>query len=133
MALFSWTPALATGNKFIDEDHHTLIDRVNTVLEAISQGRSGSILSGTLAELVTYTREHFAREEAEMVRIQFADMQAHVVEHARLIKQVDDLKAKLDVGEKIDAMGLYTFLTRWVKGHIQQVDMKLAIALKDAA
>jgi hemerythrin len=43
---------------------------------------------------------------------------------------VDDLKAQLDAGEKINAMGLYNFLTRWVKHHILHVDMKLALALK---
>ena len=116
----------------IDDDHRVLIDRLNVVLEALSQGRANALISTALNELVTYTQEHFAREEAEMQRINYSGMDAHMAEHAQLLKQVNDLKSQLDAGSKIDRMALYNFLTRWLKNHILHVDMKLAQALRDS-
>ncbi|MGI9133855.1 MAG: bacteriohemerythrin, partial [Rhodoferax sp.] len=109
-----------------------LIERVNTVLEAIAKGQSKELLSSALSDLSEYTRAHFGREEAEMQRIAYAETELHMAEHANLLRQVHELKAKLDAGEKINTMGLYNFLTRWVKSHILLVDMKLAAALKRA-
>ena len=53
MPLFSWTPALATGVEFIDDDHRVLIDWLNVVLEAISKGRANGLISKALSDLVT--------------------------------------------------------------------------------
>ena len=131
MALFIWTQALATGNAFIDDDHHTLVERVNAVLEAIAQVAPKRELGLALHELVAYTREHFGQEEAQMLRIHYAELDAHRAEHAKLLAQLDALKAELDADQPIDAMGLYNFLTRWVKDHIVHDDTKLAAALKD--
>ena len=132
MPLFSWTPALATGVELIDDDHRVLIDWLNVVLKAISKGRANGLISKALSDLVTYTQEHFAREEQEMQRIDYQDMDAHKAEHAQLLLQVNEMKARLDAGNKIDPMALYNFLTRWLKNHILHVDMKLAKALQEA-
>ncbi len=130
MPLFSWTPALATGIQLIDDDHRVLIDWLNVVLEAISKGRANEMISKALADLVVYTQEHFAREDAEMLRINYQEIAAHREDHAQLLIQVTDLKAQLDAGKKIDSMALYNFLTRWLKNHILHVDMKLAQAMR---
>ena len=130
MQRFEWSPALETGNKFIDSDHRFLIERVNTVLEAITKGRSSELLEGALFDLVAYTREHFAREEEEMLRIGYAQTQEHVAEHAKLLKTVNALKTEFESGEKIDPLTLFNLLSHWLRHHILQVDMKLALALK---
>jgi hemerythrin len=130
MALFSWTSALATGNAFMDAEHHVLVERVDAVLEAISQARSKDSLIDALADLSVYTREHFALEEEQMQRIQYAGSLEHIAEHRHLLEQVEALKAKLDSDQPVDVMEYYSFLTRWVKDHIMQVDTQLALALQ---
>ena len=129
MNLFVWTEMLATGNKFMDEDHHELVRRVNTVLEtiALQQGEQG--LSAAMDELAAYSREHFAREEVEMKRIDFKNMHAHMTEHATLLKQLQAMRDQLDAGKKFDQMDLYHFLAWWVKDHIRDFDVELAEAL----
>lgn len=62
MNLFVWTETLATGNKFIDEDHHELVRLVNALLESIALQQSDRGLSTAMTELVAHAREHFARE-----------------------------------------------------------------------
>jgi len=131
MPLFIWTEALATGNSFIDDDHHVLVDRVDAVLEAIAKGRASPVLSSAINDLMVYTREHFGQEEAQMLRLNFAGLNAHREEHTSLLKQLNELKQDLDAGRQISAMDLYNFLTRWVKNHIVNLDTKLADALKE--
>jgi hemerythrin-like metal-binding protein len=120
---------LATGNKFIDEDHHELVQRVNTVLESIALQQSEQGLSAAMDELAAYSREHFAREEVEMKRIDFKNMHAHTAEHTTLMKQLQTMREQLDAGRKFDQMELYHFLAWWVKDHIRDFDLELAAAL----
>jgi hemerythrin-like metal-binding protein len=129
MALFSWTPALATGNALMDAEHHVLVKRVDAVLDAISQQRSNEIVIGAVQDLLAYTREHFAREEVQMQRIGYVGIREHIAEHARLISQVEALTFQLEARDGIDVMGHYSFLTRWVKDHIMLVDTEFAVAL----
>jgi len=113
----------------MDADHHVLVKRVDAVLDAISKQRSNDIVIGAVLNLLEYTHEHFAREEVQMQRIQYAGIQEHIAEHAHLLSQVEALKVQLEVGEQIDIMGHYSFLTRWVKDHIMLVDVEFAAAL----
>ena len=45
MNLFVWTDSLATGSKFIDQDHHELVRLVNAVLEPIAEQRGSPALT----------------------------------------------------------------------------------------
>ena len=68
-----------------------------------------------------------------MRRINYREMDAHKAEHVQLLLQVNEMKARLDAGNKLDSMALYNFLTRWLKNHILHVDMQLARALQEAS
>jgi hemerythrin-like metal-binding protein len=133
MAQFSWTDDLITGNALIDGDHRKLISMVNALFESMAKGQANEIMSKVLNNLIVYTKEHFGREEAEMLRIRYAASLSHKSEHTKLIKQVLDLKATLDRGEKVNVVSVSGFLSDWLRHHILTVDMKLAAALKHQA
>ncbi|MFA5913280.1 MAG: bacteriohemerythrin [Burkholderiales bacterium] len=130
MAQFSWTDDLCTGNSLIDGDHRKLISMVNALLDSMAKGQANDIMSKVLNNLILYTKEHFGREEAEMQRIRYVASLSHKSEHTKLIKQVLELKASLDAGERINAVSVSGFLCDWLRNHILTVDMKLAAALK---
>lgn len=129
MALFSWTSALATGNAFMDAEHHILVERVDSVLEALSHAQTKDTIIGALQDLSVFTREHFAQEEMQMQRIRYAGAPGHIAEHHHLLRQVEAWTAKLNADQNVDVMEHYNFLTRWVKDHIMLVDFPLASAL----
>lgn len=129
MNLFVWTESLATGNPFIDQDHRELVHLVNRVLESIAAKDNGVGLITAMQALIAYSRAHFAREELEMKKINFANATLHMAEHATLLKQVQDTQDQLQAGKAIDQMDLYHFLTWWVKDHIRDLDQELAEAL----
>lgn len=131
MALFIWTDALATGNAFLDADHHILVERVDAVLEVIAKGRSSPELSSKINDLMVYSHEHFGQEEVQMLHIHYAGLIDHRNDHSNLLTQLNVMKGELDAGRKIGAMDLYNFLTRWVKDHIVNFDTLLASALNE--
>lgn len=133
MAQFSWSNDLITGNDLIDGDHRKLISMVNALFDSMAKGQANDIMSKVLNNLIIYTKEHFGREEAEMKRINYSASISHQSEHAKLIKQVLELKAKLDSGDKINAVSVSGFLSDWLRNHILAVDMRLAAALKKHA
>ena len=130
MAYFLWVDDLATGNELIDGDHRKLISMVNALFDAMAKGQANEIISRVLHNLIIYTKEHFGREEAEMQRIRYAASISHKSEHVKLIKQVIELKATLDAGERINVLTVSSFLGDWLRNHILAVDKKLAAALK---
>jgi hemerythrin-like metal-binding protein len=130
MTQFILTKNLYTGNTLIDGDHHRLVELVNALFDAMEDGPGGAPLADAMNELVAYSNEHFGREEAEMRRIDYVAMMAHQTEHAKLLKQVIELKKVLDAGGRINVPALTEFLGEWLRSHILGADMKLAVALK---
>ena len=130
MAQFSRTDDLNTGSSLIDGDHSKLIGLVNALFETMESGQGNERMSKAMNDLVAYTEEHFAREEAEMQRIQYVTALAHQAEHIKLLKQLVELKAMLDAGGRINIPAVSDFLGAWLRDHILAADMKLAAALK---
>lgn len=130
MAQFSWTDDLYTGSTLIDGDHRTLIGLVNTLFETMESGQGNARMSRAMNDLIAYAEQHFGREEAEMERIQYVASLAHSAEHAKLLRQLVELKAMLDAGGRINVPAVSDFLSEWLRQHILTVDLKLATALR---
>ena len=130
MAQFSWTDDLYTGSSLIDGDHRKLIDLVDALFQSMQGGQDQGRVSKAMNDLIAYTREHFAREEAEMQRIRYVAALAHRAEHTKLLKQMVELNKILDTGGRLNISAVADFLSGWLRDHILAADMKLAAALK---
>ena len=130
MTQFSWTDDLYTGSSLIDGDHRKLVDLVNAFFQSMQSGEGNARVSKAMNELITYTEEHFDREEAEMERIQYVAAFAHRAEHTKLLQQLVELKEILDAGGRMNTLAVANFLSGWLRDHILTKDMKLAATLK---
>ena len=130
MGQFSWTDDRYTRNALIDGDHSELIRLINVIFEVMESGQVGDAVSKAMNNLTAFTKEHFGREEAEMERIQYVATLAHRSEHAKLIRQIVEMKDVLDAGGRINIPAVSDFLGAWLRDHILAADMKLAAALK---
>ena len=130
MAQFSLTDDLHTGVGSIDDDHRKLIELANAFFETMESGQGSGRMSKAMNDLIAYTKEHFAREEAEMERIQYVASLAHESEHTKLLTQLVELKGMLDANGRINVPAVSDFLSEWLREHILAADMKLAAALK---
>ena len=66
MAYFEWGPDLEIDHGLIDADHRQLVELVNELHTATSQGQGQEVVASVMERLITYTRQHFAREEQGM-------------------------------------------------------------------
>lgn len=130
MAQFSWNDDLFTGSTLIDGDHRKLVDLVNAFFQSMQSDKGNGHISKAMTDLIAYTKEHFGREEAEMERLQYVAELAHKGEHARLLKQLVELKEMLDAGGIMNVRAVADFLGKWLRDHILAADMKLAAALR---
>jgi hemerythrin len=129
MALFAWNDDFNVGSKFIDDDHKKLVKLVNDFHDAMEQGRGNDVVGKVLHNLVIYTKEHFQREESEMLRIKYPKYLAHKLEHDQLISEVAQLQKSFADGRAMLTVKISKFLRDWLVSHIQQTDRLLATAL----
>jgi hemerythrin-like metal-binding protein len=128
-AFFTWSDELSVGNHFIDNDHKKLIQMINNFHKAIQEGRGDEVICKVLHNLAIYTREHFKREEDEMVRIKYPMFAEHKKQHEQLLKQFSMLQNDFNNEKKISTTQIAEFLKGWLYNHILQTDKLLAIAL----
>jgi hemerythrin len=132
MALMEWNDRLSVGVDMIDSDHKRLVAMVNELHDAVLAARGKDVLGKTLDGLITYTKTHFAREEAEMAKFNYPKAADHLREHHLLAKQVLDVQAKYRAGNSaVLSMEVMAFLRDWLLKHIQASDRALGVFLID--
>jgi len=125
MPIAFWREDYRTGNDLVDQQHLHLFDLVNGLHDAMLTGKGQSLLAQTLEELVQYTHEHFATEEALMLDRHYPGYAEHKEQHILLTAQVVDLAQKYKDGEVAIGIELSQFLTDWLIHHIKGEDLKL--------
>lgn len=123
--LMEWSGALAVGHAEIDRQHQVLIEIANRLNDAMHSGAGRTACGSILDELVTYTVNHFGFEEKLMERHQYADREAHLLQHRKLIEDVSKFKREYDGGGSI-SIELMGFIRDWLVNHILKVDRALA-------
>ncbi|MDI3280784.1 MAG: bacteriohemerythrin, partial [Bacillota bacterium] len=91
-----WTEDLATGVTQIDDQHKELIERVNQLLAACSEGRGKEEVGRTLNFLSDYIVFHFGTEEKYMTQYDYPGYNSHKAQHTGFIKEFTDLKGKFE-------------------------------------
>lgn len=129
MALFAWDDKLKTNHPVIDTDHRKLVDLVNQLAEAMQTGKGKEISGKVLNELIKYTTSHFATEERLMSAHNYVKAPEHKAEHAKLVKEVLDFKAKFEAGSITLNSSLLNFLRDWLINHIMHSDKALAAGI----
>jgi len=128
-----WIQDLAGAADDVDEDHWRLLDKVNTLLQAISSGNETGVLMAC-SGLRVAAQEHFAREEAQMRALQYPDMQRHCESHLRLLDSLSSLQFMLkNTGGFASYTGPFAFLERWFEAHLTNDDKKFADFLAERA
>ncbi|MBI5258045.1 MAG: hemerythrin family protein [Burkholderiales bacterium] len=130
MAYFEWADDMVVDEGPIDEDHKRLIALVNELHTATRQGEGQAIVDQVLAQLLDYTRQHFAREEQIMATVKFPQLADHQRGHGRLIETLDGLQRKHQAGSISTAAQVSVLLRDWLSLHIRRSDKELRTLLK---
>ncbi|MDE2183273.1 MAG: hemerythrin family protein [Alphaproteobacteria bacterium] len=130
MSLLAWNDTYSVGVVELDNDHKKLIALINALFDAMRAQKGREIVGEILDGLVSYTAEHFAREERMFAKTAYPETAAHKVAHRALVQQVLDVQAKYKDG-KIATLSieLMKFLKRWLTDHIQNEDKRYSAHL----
>ena len=126
MAFYEWKDSLSVGNITIDTQHKKLINMINTLNDAMIQGKGKELIEKSLKELVDYTKTHFSNEEFMMNKYNYPDYPSHKSEHTKLLQQVNEFQENFKNGKTVLSVTLMNFLKDWLNGHIMKIDIKLA-------
>lgn len=124
MALIQWTDALSVRFDEIDQQHKKLIHMINDLSDAMAHGKGNDVLKPLISSLAAYTATHFAFEEKQFETYRYPDAIAHKREHRAFPDKVAAFQKDFDSGRLGLSLQVMTFLSDWLKTHIQGTDKK---------
>ncbi len=129
-----WTPGIATGIAWQDQDHQQLFGALARLETAIASSDQGTVIDEILTFIDEYGKTHFGHEEHCMQVSAFPGAEEHLAQHDAFIEMVVDYeqRRKLDRSQSrlILSDDLAMELRDWLVEHIQGLDHELAAHLK---
>lgn len=125
-----WSPQLHLGNDVIDADHMHLFALADTLHAAMVNPEYDENIRVVLDDLLKFSGEHFAREEALMIETQYPNQSDHVFEHRLLTYRLRKFRNRHVGGERGLARELQNFIDGSLTRHIMTTDLRLAQHIK---
>jgi hemerythrin len=128
--MFEWKPEYSVQIPKIDAQHQRLFALASELHAAMAEGKGKAVLAQSLAQLVDYTKVHFAAEEQFMSQYRYPDAAAHKAQHDQLTAQVLDLQNKFRAGNAALTVSLMMFLKNWLERHIAGSDQQYSVYIR---
>lgn len=124
MPLIQWDERLNTGIKVIDDQHVHYIYYLNTMHDAMVDGKARKVALPILEEVYKHAIEHFSTEEKIMEEKGYPLLAEHKAQHAELLKCVTELRKQAKESIHFVASDAVSFFIRWQVEHVQKEDMQ---------
>lgn len=125
--MITWNASLETGHAAVDNDHKQLVAQLNALSDALHRGEGKDQITGMIVFLNSYAREHFAREEEHMRRVNCPAQEENCRAHDQFIAKLDNWVARLRTSGVSTGLVLevHREASAWIRSHIVGVDCKL--------
>jgi hemerythrin len=130
MALLEWKDSFSVSIPKFDDQHKKLISLINDLHAAMGAGKGKEVLGKIFAELIEYTKSHFADEEAEFKKYNYPETFFHQKEHEKLTNDVVKYYNEFTAGKATISIEIMNFLKNWLQNHIMGTDKKYSSYLK---
>lgn len=121
-----WDQRLSIGLQEVDQQHQDLLMFVNRLLALIQAEAPLLEVLQAFEALFNHTRQHFAWEERYMAEQKLPEHDAHVLLHADLLSDLQNVMARVKSEGYQDLEGvIYNYLQYWLVDHILHVDCRL--------
>ena len=130
-----WNDALSAGHAAIDAEHMELIRLFNELSDAVKQRKGKNVCGGILDAIIDHTVSHFTTEAELMKEYRYPKRAQHNIEHAQLIKQAQNYRAKFESAPPGTHIELIRFPEDWLTFHIATSDKELGgfLAIQESA
>jgi len=122
MALVTWDQTYSVGVKRMDEQHQKLFNLINTLHEAMRQGKGQLVVEDTVRQLAAYTVTHFRAEEELLRKTNYPGLFDHATEHQKYVARVRQFAEDLKSGNISSCISVLAFLKDWLAEHIRRTD-----------
>ena len=129
MAIVSWNESYSVKVGELDGHHQKLFSLINTLHDAMRQGKGRTVIGQIVAELSDYVDFHIKAEEAMLDKAKYPALAGHRVEHRRFVAKVADFRKDLDAGTTGNSVAVLEFLTHWLGDHIKKLDRSYSATL----
>lgn len=124
MHTIEWANYLSVGDDRIDADHKQLITLTNRLILPANRARLDLVLK-VLDEVISYTRDHFDREEKYMEAAGYPDLAGHRERHRLLTEKVmGHRQVIVDHPRLWHGETVFVFLADWLLTHIANDDRR---------
>ena len=119
-------PRYLVGIGQVDQEHQKLFEIAGKVYDCLARDVVVPMaeIRAVVAELVTYTKTHFANEEVLMAAAGCPWLVEHQELHAHLVARVQDMETRAEIEDFYTPVDLYEFLCSWLIDHIQKEDKR---------
>lgn len=118
---FAWQPRFGLGHDGMDDTHHEFVACVDELLRVPDED-----LSRALEEFAEHAHRHFAEEDRWMAQTAYGNAGCHIVEHAAVLKSLDEVRAALALGRSDVVRSFANALAEWFPEHASVMDQGLA-------
>lgn len=122
--LIEWSKMYSVGYDDIDIQHNKLIDLINEMFSAFSEGLAEHNIQNIIEELISYTQYHFDLEEKYFYKYNFPETEEHIKEHKSFVSSIIKFKENLNNGKENVHYEVFEYIKKWLTEHILVSDMK---------
>jgi hemerythrin len=115
----------------IDSEHDLMLGVVRALEGAVASGPRPQV-EALLQQLSEFTRVHFATEEIMMRLYAYPEFGRHQLEHAKLVDQIDQVRAEFASGSVQPTKSFATALRHWFTEHVRTHDLALARFVRES-
>ena len=135
MQFFYWNASFEIGIPLIDAQHRRLVDLINDLATAITEGGKLPEVGALLQELRDYSLKHFADEEEIMTGAPLSEREKtrHRNAHIGFVRKVEEIGRRDDLLSTDVSEQVLEFLITWLISHILGADRQISQALKTQA
>jgi len=124
MQLLVWEDRFSVGVREFDQHHKILFEMINSLIIAREERKGSDTVKNALEQLHNYTIFHFTAEESMMEYFKFSGLEEHVIEHTKLLNQVEAYWDRLEQHDQLHIEELLEFLANWLLDHTLGLDQK---------
>jgi len=123
----AWDEGIGTGITTVDAEHRLQVTLLNALEEVLRQGTDRALADRTMGQLIDFSTVHFHSEELMMRLYAYPNLDAHTLEHGRLLDQVADIRRSVEETAFAGALGQIETLRTWLTAHMKTMDQAFGL------
>ena len=114
------------GTEDMQAEHRSQFGMVDTLCDALRQGRDQSEIDDILEQVIDYTHVHFMAEQLLMRLHEYPDSRAHCLEHTRVLEALQALREDVQAGTVTNTLDAIETIRTGLRAHIAGSDLALS-------